>query len=50
MLTIIEKFLKIHIKNQVKAGVNVIQIFDSWAGLLEKKNLKIYLYSNIKYC
>ncbi len=37
MLNIIEKFLKIHIKNQVKAGVNVIQIFDSWAGLLEKK-------------
>jgi len=37
MLNIIEKFLKIHIKNQVEAGVNVIQIFDSWAGLLEKK-------------
>jgi len=44
MLTIIEKFLKIHIKNQVKAGVNVIQIFDSWAGLLEKKISKfIYI-------
>ncbi len=37
MLNIIEKFLKIHIKNQVEAGANVIQIFDSWAGLLEKK-------------
>ena len=37
MLNIIEKFLKIHIKNQVEAGANVIQIFDSWAGLLKKK-------------
>ena len=37
LIKIIEKFLKIHIKNQVKAGANVIQIFDSWAGLLESK-------------
>ena len=35
-LLIIEKFLKIHIKNQVESGANVIQIFDSWAGLLEE--------------
>jgi len=37
LLDIIEKFLKLHIKNQIKAGANVIQIFDSWAGLLEDK-------------
>ncbi len=37
LLYIIEKFLKLHIKNQVNAGANVIQIFDSWAGLLEDK-------------
>ncbi len=37
LINIIEKFLKIHIKNQIKAGANVIQIFDSWAGLLESK-------------
>ena len=37
LIKIIEKFLKIHIKNQIKAGANVIQIFDSWAGLLENK-------------
>ena len=37
ILLIIEKFLKIHIKNQIDNGANIIQIFDSWAGLLEKK-------------
>ena len=35
LLFIIEKFLKIHIENQIKAGATIIQIFDSWAGLLE---------------
>tara|TARA_Y100000590_G_scaffold286181_1_gene322029 strand:- start:1798 stop:2802 length:1005 start_codon:yes stop_codon:yes gene_type:complete len=43
LLNIIEKFLKIHIKNQVKAGANVIQIFDSWAGLLEN-NISEFIY------
>ena len=32
LLGIIEKFLKLHIKNQIEAGAQVIQIFDSWAG------------------
>ena len=45
ILTIIEKFLKIHIKNQVENGANIIQIFDSWAGLLEEKDLPNYIYS-----
>ena len=44
-LLIIEKFLKIHIKNQVENGANVIQIFDSWAGLLDKKDLPNYIYT-----
>ena len=35
ILLILEKFLKIHIKNQIDSGANIIQIFDSWAGLLE---------------
>jgi len=43
LLEIIEKFLKLHIKNQVNAGANVIQIFDSWAGLLEDK-IPEYIY------
>ena len=44
LLLIIEKFLKLHIKNQVKAGAKIIQIFDSWAGLLEDK-LPEYIYN-----
>ena len=44
-LLIIEKFLKVHIKNQIDSGANVIQIFDSWAGLLEEKYLSNYIYN-----
>ena len=44
-LLILEKFLKIHIKNQIKHGATIIQIFDSWAGLLENKNLQDYIYT-----
>tara|TARA_B100001063_G_scaffold144244_1_gene134727 strand:- start:1783 stop:2784 length:1002 start_codon:yes stop_codon:yes gene_type:complete len=44
ILLIIEKFLKIHIKNQVNSGAEVIQIFDSWAGLLDKKDLPYYIF------
>ncbi len=43
LLGIIEKFLKVHIKNQVEAGAKVIQIFDSWAGLLDDK-IPEYIY------
>ncbi len=45
ILLIIEKFLKVHIKNQVDNGANIIQIFDSWAGLLDEKDLPNYVYS-----
>ena len=34
LLRLISKFLKIHIKNQIKNGASVIQIFDSWAVLV----------------
>ena len=44
LLIIIEKFLKLHIKNQIDNGAEVIQIFDSWAGLLDEKDLPNYVY------
>ena len=44
ILDILEKYLKIHIKNQIDNGAQIIQIFDSWAGLLENKDLSKYVY------
>ena len=43
-LIILEKFLKLHIDHQIKNGATVIQIFDSWAGLLEEKDIPNYIY------
>ena len=34
-LDLLDKFIKIHIENQIKAGATIIQIFDSWAGLIQ---------------
>ena len=45
ILKIIDKFLKIHIKNQIDNGAEIIQIFDSWAGLLEDKDYDFYIYN-----
>ena len=44
ILQIIDKFLKIHLKNQIENGADVIQIFDSWAGLLKEKDYQNYIY------
>ncbi len=44
LLKILDKFIKIHIKNQVNAGATIIQIFDSWSGLI-KSDLDKYLYN-----
>ncbi len=43
LLKILDKFIKIHIKNQVNAGASIIQIFDSWSGLI-KSDFDKYLY------
>ena len=45
ILLMLEKFLKIHIKHQIENGANIIQIFDSWAGLLSEKDLSNYVYT-----
>jgi len=36
----LEHLIYIHCKEQILAGADIIQLFDSWAGLIEKKNLK----------
>ena len=38
------KYLCTHIKNQINAGADVVQIFDSWAGLIPEKNIKEFCY------
>ena len=45
ILIILEKFLKIHIEQQIKNGATIIQIFDSWAGILKEKDLPNYVYT-----
>ena len=45
ILKILDKFLKIHIKHQIDSGAQIIQIFDSWAGLLKEKDLPYYMYN-----
>ena len=44
LLKKIEEIICLHVDEQIKAGANVIQIFDSWAGLLPKKELPNYCY------
>ena len=44
----LEEIICVHIKNQVDAGANIIQIFDSWAGLLPENQLKDYCYGPTK--
>ncbi len=50
----LDEFLKIHIVNQKEAGADVIQIFDSWAGLIKDEDLNEYCYkpnkSLIDFC
>ncbi len=48
LLKLLIKYIKIHILNQIKSGATIIQIFDSWAGLLEDKDLEKYVYTPTK--
>ena len=48
LLTIIEKFIFIHIKEQIKAGADTIQLFDSWAGLLRERDLNNFCFQPTK--
>ncbi len=40
----LNEYLCTHIENQINAGADVVQIFDSWAGLLPSKDLPDYCY------
>ena len=44
----LDEFLKIHIEAQIKNGASIIQIFDSWAGLLPEKDLEYFVYNPVK--
>ena len=40
----LNEFLMYHIEYQAKAGADVVQIFDSWAGLIEEDQLEDWCY------
>ena len=45
----LNEYLCMHITNQIDSGADVVQIFDSWAGLLNHKNLPNFCYTpNLK--
>ena len=44
LLKKIEEMVCLHVDKQIEAGASVIQIFDSWAGLLPKKELSKFCY------
>jgi len=44
LLKKIEEMVCLHVDKQIEAGASVIQIFDSWAGLLPKRELAKYCY------
>ncbi len=44
LLKKLEEIICLHVDKQIESGANIIQIFDSWAGLLPKKELPNYCY------
>ena len=44
LLKKIEETICLHVDKQIESGANIIQIFDSWAGLLPEKELPNYCY------
>jgi len=48
LLKKIEEMICLHVDKQIEAGVSIIQIFDSWAGLSPKRELAKYCYMPIQ--
>ena len=48
ILVKLDEFLKLHIEAQIENGASIIQIFDSWAGLVPEKDLEYFVYKPIK--
>ena len=48
LIKYVNNFIELHIKKQIKSGANVIQIFDSLAGLVKEKNLQDFIYEPTK--
>ena len=44
----IESFIYVHLRNQIEAGADTVQIFDSWAGLLPKNKIKKFCFEPTK--
>ena len=44
LLNKLEEIICLHAEKQIEYGANIIQIFDSWAGLLPEKELPNYCY------
>ena len=42
ILNKLNEYLSIHIENQINAGADVVQIFDSWAGLIKPEDFVHY--------
>ena len=48
LIKIVNNFIKIHISNQINHGATIIQIFDSWAGLVKEEDIENYIYTPTK--
>jgi len=44
ILNKLNEYLSIHIENQIRAGADTVQIFDSWAGLIPEQDLTSLCY------
>jgi len=44
LINLLTKFIILHIEKQIESGAEVIQIFDSWAGLIKESQLHRFCY------